>query len=548
MLTWSKKALSLLLITIVLVPAPAAHADWFSNLTDKIQTNSPTSWEGQKRGYFTGGGMSYRLKTSKTPLLSIQAPRIQAGCGGVDAFWGGFGYMSPEYLVQAFQNVMTAAPAYAFKLALQNLCDPCDDAMTSIQQMAQAINNIAMDECSASQALVNFGGDAIASLSGMDAQSGESEFGNWIKEKTNYLTKAASTFNQKVRDLQNWQYCGGFANHDGWTKCAQFVDITGSIWEKAKSIDRVEDNSPDDLFIQMSRAFFGDLIITEASSSGTESTDGPTMYNVKYEEPCSEMTARELLKSMLGNIIASTAQKNAENITGETSLPQSNGTAPSSNATMVPTGEMDVATAREQIKLRGVIKSGDTVTGVAGCVVQSMPESLRVYERALAAITDVSNKMTTAPRSQLDANTLEIIKQSSIPIYQIINMLAYRAQNGSVITAEETNALVKLASLGYAQFLLENYVNRAESVLDQTYIQMQRGKNGTPTPPEDMKRGYEAIKSKIGTFRGTLLTAFSDIHQTYMAAMKDHFEFMRMKDYYTGLLKTKGLTNAYRGF
>jgi hypothetical protein len=27
-----------------------AKADWFSDLTDRIQTNSPAAWEGQNRG------------------------------------------------------------------------------------------------------------------------------------------------------------------------------------------------------------------------------------------------------------------------------------------------------------------------------------------------------------------------------------------------------------------------------------------------------------------------------------------------------------------
>ncbi|WP_459612985.1 conjugal transfer protein TraH [Bilophila wadsworthia] len=184
-----------------------AKADWFSDLTDRIQTNSPAAWEGQKRGYYTGGGFGLRLKTSREPLLNIQPPRISAGCGGIDAFWGGFNYLRPEYLVQAFQNIMSAAPAYAFKLALQQLCDPCDDVMSALQQISQAANNLALDECGSAQALVNMGGDAISSMLGMDANQGTSEFGIWVSDKANKLTSGVAKFNDEVRKLQNYAFC-----------------------------------------------------------------------------------------------------------------------------------------------------------------------------------------------------------------------------------------------------------------------------------------------------------------------------------------------------
>lgn len=113
-------------------------------------------------------------------------------------FWGAFSYLNPEYLVQAFQNIMSAAPAYAFKLALQQLCDPCDDVMSALQQMAQAINNIALDECGSAQALVNLGGDAVTSMLGMDSQTGSSAFGNWVSDKAN---NALSTVSIRQRML-----------------------------------------------------------------------------------------------------------------------------------------------------------------------------------------------------------------------------------------------------------------------------------------------------------------------------------------------------------
>ena len=53
--------------------------------------------------------------------------------------------------------------------------------MSALQQISQAANNLALDECGSAQALVNMGGDAgISSMLGMDANQGTSEFGIWV--------------------------------------------------------------------------------------------------------------------------------------------------------------------------------------------------------------------------------------------------------------------------------------------------------------------------------------------------------------------------------
>ncbi len=523
--------------------AEHAHADWFSSLTDRIQTNNPAAWEGQQRGYFTGGGVSYRAQTNTTPLVNLQVPRIQAGCGGIDAFWGGFGYLSADYLVQALQNVMTAAPAYAFKLALQNLCDPCDDVMTSIQQMAQALNNIALDECGTAQGLVNLGGDAIASLIGMNASEGTSSSSNWVSEKANYLTQTANSISSSITELQNWQYCGGFENHsDAWSQCAKIVDIRGSMWEKAKDINTdktsTDGSRVDDTFILISRATFGDMIITDSTSTG----DAASLYDVKFEPPCSDMTAQKFLQGMLGNLTYSSQ-------TIQTESPSVNNDTGASNESANPSKNVNVPTADTEIKImmRDIITSGDTITGVGQCVQKDIPESLQVHKRASDAIQEIIEKMATNPSGTLSDDTIEIVKQSTIPIYQLINMYSYRSQSGSIISPEEQSALIKLASLGYTQYLIESYIIKAESILDQSYLQFQRSAINNIANKGNIDASYNAIKSKIQMFRGAFMMDLARTQEILQKSLTDQMEYMRLRDYYVGLLKNRGMLNAYRG-
>lgn len=519
-----------------------AKADWFSDLTDRIQTNSPAAWEGQKRGYYTGGGFGLRLKTSREPLLNIQPPRISAGCGGIDAFWGGFNYLRPEYLVQAFQNIMSAAPAYAFKLALQQLCDPCDDVMSALQQISQAANNLALDECGSAQALVNMGGDAISSMLGMDANQGTSEFGIWVSDKANKLTSGVAKFNDEVRKLQNYAFCGGFSNHEDYDRCSIFVDISGSLWDKARKVDRTAQNLPDESFFQMARALFGEMIVTP-SEPGDGEDKATTMYGVDYYDPCPTTTVKTVVANMLGNLTATATSKSAQN--QDATLPDG-----ASSGAIVPTppsGTVDASSELSRIAFRDVIRRDDTAIGVTECQVREMPDSLKVYQRAQNAIETIADAMQNNPQTTLDNSVIDVVLQSRLPVYQIINSLAYRGFYGGALTHEEKAALIKLTSIGYVQFLLEEFVMRAEGILDQAYIQLSTSKKAAPVDPQSLEAGYQAIKKRMASFRRELMESFQDVHQTYMTAFKENLQFQQMRDYYQSLLKNRGIQSVFSG-
>ncbi len=123
--------------------------DW---ITQKAET-SPGYMEGQKRGYFTGGSFSARWPMNKDYPVSFEAPRLNFGCGGIDAFMGGFSFMNFEYLVQKLQRILQAAPAAAFDLALKNLCEPCSNVIKTMNTMSDALNSLQLDDCKAGKVI-----------------------------------------------------------------------------------------------------------------------------------------------------------------------------------------------------------------------------------------------------------------------------------------------------------------------------------------------------------------------------------------------------------
>ena len=112
-------------LVLAILPWPLGtgvlRAGWVDDWLQQKTETSPGYFEGQKRGYFTGGSFSARWQQSNDYLFTAMPPKIKAGCGGIDVFLGGFSYLNFEYLVTKLQRIMQAAPAAAFDIALNVL-------------------------------------------------------------------------------------------------------------------------------------------------------------------------------------------------------------------------------------------------------------------------------------------------------------------------------------------------------------------------------------------------------------------------------------------
>lgn len=132
---------------IVVIFASSASAGWLDQWFDQQVSSGPNYFEGQKRGYFTAGSFSARIPSSTDYLFSIEAPRLKAGCGGIDAFLGGFGFTNFDYLVQKFQRLIQAAPIVAFQIALNTLSSQLEGIVGKAEDIINALNSIQLNEC-----------------------------------------------------------------------------------------------------------------------------------------------------------------------------------------------------------------------------------------------------------------------------------------------------------------------------------------------------------------------------------------------------------------
>lgn len=142
------KIRNLILITVcALLPLNAVAANWADKWFDNAVYDSPSSFDSQKRGYYTMGGFTARTTTSTDYPITISPPRLSVGCGGIDGFLGGFSFLDPDYLVEKAQRAMQAAPYVAFDMALKTMCKECADTLGKIEQITNFLNGIQLNEC-----------------------------------------------------------------------------------------------------------------------------------------------------------------------------------------------------------------------------------------------------------------------------------------------------------------------------------------------------------------------------------------------------------------
>lgn len=132
---------------LLLFTASSSIAGWLDSWFDQHISSAPNYFEGQKRGYFTAGSFSARIPSSTDYLLSMEPPRLKAGCGGIDVFMGGFGFTNFDYLVQKFQRLIQAAPIVAFQIALNTLSSTLSTEISKVEEILNTLNSLQLNEC-----------------------------------------------------------------------------------------------------------------------------------------------------------------------------------------------------------------------------------------------------------------------------------------------------------------------------------------------------------------------------------------------------------------
>jgi hypothetical protein len=411
-------------LTDALSPPPA-NAGWFDKFTGSIVQHGGGSWSLQQQNHYAAGGFSVRFPTKNNQLLSFTAPKISVGCGGIDAFWGAFSFLDPEYLVQMLRNILQAAPAFAFKLALEAMCEPCSAILAELMAIAEAMNALAIDECGISNAIANTGAKKISELLGWKADKGDTDGSgvDWLVKGLKDIRGHVTGFVQDVKEMLKFKFCSG-VDADFKDGCEFIYTSDGTIWARVQEWEthmlKSEDRFSDDE-IALFRSLLGDITFTPGKDTNdkkdggqTDATEEPPQAKIQPAEACTGATVTTFFNVM-------------------------------------------IATEEEAANAKVPFWSGGS------CGEESLPDSLKVGRKAVAAVDEISAKMQTDRTTALSAQTIDLISRNAIPVYKILNLFSIRNRmsGGPFMSNDEIDMVVKVSAIGHASYLLEGGVRKA---------------------------------------------------------------------------------------
>jgi conjugative transfer pilus assembly protein TraH len=116
---------------------------------------APGVYEGQTRGYMTGGGLSMRLPRANLNIGSASLPKIRAGCEGIDIYLGSFSYVNADQLIAKLKAIGAGALGYGFTLALESISPQIAGTIKFWESELNKVLNSNLSACQAARALVD---------------------------------------------------------------------------------------------------------------------------------------------------------------------------------------------------------------------------------------------------------------------------------------------------------------------------------------------------------------------------------------------------------
>lgn len=237
----------ILLAAVSIIQASPAGAGWIDDWMDQTNSAGSSSFEGQKRQYYSAGYYSARYRPSKDYAFSVNAPKVKMGCGGIDIMLGSFAYLKPDELVDKIERIITspAAAAFAFNMALDILCEPCKNSMNELEKMLENLNAINIDDCKAAKTVATV---VTAPLTPNPANTAQNALKQAVEETGAYDTwKQAKESAGNTSELRN--------NYNAW-KNKQKETASGGTNESAAVVLATAEDNPETGGSVIAKAFY----------------------------------------------------------------------------------------------------------------------------------------------------------------------------------------------------------------------------------------------------------------------------------------------------
>jgi len=130
-------------------------ADFYQRMGGNINVTPAGKYESQAGGHYSAGGVYARAPIRSYNLVTVTPPSISAGCGGIDAYLGGFSFINKAQFTSLLRNIGSNAQGYLFNLALQTFAPQIYSITNDLQTTIQKINAASINSCETAEMLVD---------------------------------------------------------------------------------------------------------------------------------------------------------------------------------------------------------------------------------------------------------------------------------------------------------------------------------------------------------------------------------------------------------
>lgn len=167
-------------------------------------STNPQAIETQRLRGVTGGSMTFRTPGKGISIVQFAAPRMDAGCGGIDIFFGSFSFINGAQFEQLVRSIAANAVGFAIKAAINGMCSPCGAIIEKLEEAIRELNAMAKNTCAiANQLQTAEGRNALMEQA--------SNIGKRLKEVGGLVSDALAGENQRQSESPSKTASGGSA-------------------------------------------------------------------------------------------------------------------------------------------------------------------------------------------------------------------------------------------------------------------------------------------------------------------------------------------------
>lgn len=171
-------------------------------------STNPQAFETQRLKGITGGSMTLRTAGRGISIVQFAAPKIDAGCGGIDVFFGSFSFINGAQFEQLVRSIAANAVGFAIHAAINQMCSPCGAIIEKLETAIRELNAMAKNTCAiANQLMTSEGRTKLMEQA--------SKIGTNISSAVGLVSDALAGENKRISTEPNVTASGGtVANGD----------------------------------------------------------------------------------------------------------------------------------------------------------------------------------------------------------------------------------------------------------------------------------------------------------------------------------------------